>query len=200
MARTVLAVLVCSLLLGAGCATTRGAKKKEVDPLDQVLATAAQLVGETSVMVQGRSFRSDCSGFVCAAYHAINLDLIDPEARGRSGTELLYRTFQKEGRIQSGAALKRGDLLFFHNTWDRNGNKLRDDRFTHVGLDEAVERDGRATFLHFASGRVKRGVLNLRHPHVSRDPDSGVEWNSHLRRGAGKTLTGQLFFRSARPL
>ena len=199
MARTALALLVCSLLV-AGCATTRGAKKKAVDPLDRVLATAAQLVGETSVTVQGRSYRSDCSGFVCAAYHAIDLDLIDPSVRGQSGTELLYRTFKDKGRIRGGAALRRGDLLFFHNTWDRNGNKLRDDRFTHVGLVELVESDGRATFLHFASGRVKRGVVNLTHPDVSRDPTTGVEWNSQLRRGRGKTLTGQLFFRSARPL
>lgn len=202
MARSTLALLAClSLLFAAGCATTRGeAKKKQIDPIDQVLTAAAQLVGETQVSMLGTSFRADCSGFVCAAYHSIGLDLIDPSVRGRSGTELLYRTFQADGRVQRGAALRRGDLLFFHNTWDRNGNGLRDDRFSHVGLVELVEADGRTTFLHFASGRVKRGVINLRHPDLSHDPDSGVEWNSHLRRGAGRTLTGQLFFRSARPL
>jgi cell wall-associated NlpC family hydrolase len=201
MGRATFALVLCALVFGAGCATTRGAaKKKEVDPIDRVLAAAARLVGENSVTVRGESFRADCSGFVCAAYSAINLDLIDSSVRGSSGTELLYRTFLAKGLVQGGLGLRPGDLLFFHNTWDRNHNGLRDDRFTHVALVEEVGSDGRAVFLHFASGRVKRGSINLRHPGVSHDPDSGAEWNSHLRRKGGKTLTGQLFFRSARPL
>ena len=197
--RTVLAVVLVGLL--GGCATTgRGQKAKERDPLTVVVEAAAGLVGSRSVVVDGENFRSDCSGFVTAAYHAIRKDLIDPSAQGRSGTELLYRSLRAEGRIQAGNSLRRGDLLFFHNTWDRNGNGLRDDRFTHVALVESVAADGTATFIHFASGRVKRGAINLRHPGIANNPETGTEWNSHLRRGRGKTLTGQLFFKSGRPL
>lgn len=200
--RAILAMTVLGLALAplAGCATARKKKPPTRDPVDIVLEAAAGLMGSTKVVVDGRAFRSDCSGFVTGAYHAIRRDLIDPGVGGRSGTELLYRSFRSQGRIQSGKKLRRGDLLFFHNTWDRNRNGLRDDRFTHVGLVERVEADGRAWFLHFASGRVKRAVINLRHPAVSHDPDTGLEWNTPVRRGRGKTLTGQLFFRSARPL
>ena len=96
--------------------------------------------------------------------------------------------------------MRPGDLAFFHNSWDRNGNKLRDDRFTHVALVERVADDGTIRLLHFASGKVKRDVMNLRHKNTARDPDTGETLNSYLRRGGGKVLTGQLFFRFGRPV
>ncbi len=168
--------------------------------MERVLDAAAGLVGSRMVTIGGQSFRADCSGFVSAAYHVIGLDLIDPSVPGGSGTELIYRSLKARGRVRSGPSLAPGDLLFFHNTWDRNGNRLRDDRFTHVGLVQRIESDGRAVFLHFASGGVTEGVINLRHPDAARDPESGARWNSQLRRGPGRTLAGQLFFKSARPL
>ena len=183
-----------------GCATTRQGRRTERDPRDVVLEAAQGLVGQSAIEVGGRAFRSDCSGFVTAAYHAIGQVLIDPSVGGISGTELLYRTAAAEGRVRGGSGLRRGDLVFFHNTWDRNRNGLRDDRFTHVGLVDTVEPDGRVVFLHFASGSVRRGALHPAHPNVATSPSSGVEWNSAVRRGRGKTLAGQLFFRSARPL
>ncbi len=201
MTRSALPLLLACLVATAGCATVRRAgKPKPPDPIERVLAAASALLGERTITVDGRTFRSDCSGFVTGAFHAIGVDLVDPGTTGASGTELIYRSMKSSSRLRRDAQLKPGDLLIFHNTWDRNGNGLRDDRFTHVGLVEVVERDGRARFLHFGSGRVKRDYIHLGHPDVLRDPESGREWNSHLRRGAGKTLAGQLFFRSARPL
>ena len=84
--------------------------------------------------------------------------------------------------------------------WDRNGNKFRDDRFTHVALVEKVDPDGSIHITHYVSGRVKRDVMNLKHRSVARDPGSGKTWNSYLRKGGGKVLSGQLLFRLGRPL
>jgi peptidoglycan DL-endopeptidase CwlO len=181
-----------------GCATT-GSKKKAKDDLRSVLDQAVMLLGHTSLRVQGRSYRSDCSGFVHAIYESIGMHIDDPLIEGESGTHVLFKSLAKDGRI-TGRNVRPGDLLFFHNSWDRNGNKIRDDRFSHVGVAESMDADGTVTMVHFASGKVKRDFLNLKHPSTARDPDSGKTWNSYLRRGGGKVMTGQLFFKAGRPL
>jgi cell wall-associated NlpC family hydrolase len=190
--------LLILVTLGSGCAG-RGARRRGPDDLTRVLAQADALVGKSQLTVGGQRHRSDCSGFVQAAYSAAGLDLIGDGAGGSSGSEAMYRTLKQRGRLVPDSAIRPGDLLFFHNTWDRNGNGIRDDRFSHVALAEAVDREGTVTFVHFASGRVKRDVLNLRHPEDATGA-GGATWNSTLRRGRGKVLAGQLFFRAGRPL
>lgn len=157
------------------------------------------MLGRADIRQDGRPYRSDCSGFVEASYDSIRISLVDPTLRGVSGTHILFKSLAGRNRI-TGRRIAPGDLLFFHNTHDRNGNRIRDDRFTHVALAESVDDDGTVTFLHFASGKVKRDVLNLAHPNVARDPVSGRSWNSFLRRGGGRVLAGELFFKSGRPL
>ncbi len=165
----------------------------------RVLDAALSLFGAAKVVVRGKRFRSDCSGFVTACWYAAPRELTDDRAAGRSGTEQIFDTVKRRGRVVPANAVRPGDLVFFHNTYDRNRNGARDDRFTHVALVESVDPDGTVHYAHYASGRVKRGVLNPRHPAVARDPDSGKVWNSFLRRGGGEVLAGQLFHRFARP-
>lgn len=164
-----------------------------------MIAQANALLGRSQIHVDGKKHRADCSGFVTGVYSGIDLDLIEPGTRGVSGTHILFRSLGGRDRIV-GKRIKPGDLLFFHNTHDRNGNRVRDDRFTHVGLATGVDADGTVTMVHFASGKVKRDVLNLKHPSVAKDPATGKPWNSYLRRGRGKVLSGQLFFKAGRPL
>lgn len=193
------AFLLALIAALGGCATTSRARQAK-SPLEVTLDQARALLGQTALTVKDRPYRADCSGYVSAAFSAAGVELIEPGARGMSGTELIYRTLQSQGRLRGAARLRAGDLLFFHNTWDRNGNRLRDDRFTHIAIVDSVESDGTIGFLHFASGRVKRDLMNVRHPNTPRDPDSGKTWNSSLRRGRGRVLAGQLFHRAGRPL
>ena len=196
--RTPTLLLLVGLLLLPGCATL-GAKQKLRRDVDRVLEQATLLMGETKVSVDGVPFRSDCSGFVLACYSSIDRRLIDPTIPAKSGTELIFKTLKKQGRIVKGKG-KAGDLVFFHNTWDKNGNGLRDDRFTHIGLVESVDPDGRVHFAHYASGVVKKGILSPSRPNLSRDPETRAILNSHIRRRGGRTLAGQLFHRFGRPL
>ena len=186
-------------LLLPGCATIR-AKKTLRNELRTVLDQAIHLMGETKVFVGRTPFRSDCSGFVTACYSRVDLTLIDPSVSAKSGTELIYKSLRKRSRIVGLHAAKAGDLAFFHNTWDKNGNGIRDDRFTHIALVERVDEDGRVQIVHFVSGKVKRGYISPSRPSQSRDKTLGRILNSHLRRGGGKTLSGQLLFRFGRPL
>ena len=186
-------------LLLPGCATIR-AKKKLRTELRTVLDQAIDLMGESKITVDRTPFRNDCSGFVTACYSSVDLTLIDPAVSAKSGTELIYRSLRKRNRIVGVHGAKAGDLAFFHNTWDKNGNGIRDDRFTHIALVERVDEDGRIEIVHFVSGKVKRGYMSPSRPSQARDKGLGRILNSHLRRGGGKTLTGQLLFRFGRPL
>ena len=158
------------------------------------------MLGQKKVRVDRKPFRSDCSGFVTACYSTIGTELTDPTQSGKSGTEIIFKSLKKAGRIHNKRRPQAGDLAFFHNTHDRNGNGLRDDRFTHIALVERIDSDGTVYLLHHVSGKVRRDRLNRLHRSVIRDPGSGKEWNSHLRRGGGKTLSAQLLFRFGTPL
>ena len=164
----------------------------------QVLAAASNLQGRKRVVVGGKTFRADCSGFVSGCWSAARRDLIGASARGSSGTELIYDTLKRAGRIVPARALRPGDVAFFHDTYDRNRNGARDDRFTHVALVEKVDGDGTVHYAHFLSGKVKRGVLHPKRPDEARDA-SGKVLNSYLRRGKGRVLAGQLVFAFGRP-
>ena len=178
--------------------TSGGASVQAHAQVQKVLAASTRLQGQTRVVVGGKTFRSDCSGFVSGCWYAARKDLIDGSARGSSGTELIYDTLKQAGRLVPVRALKPGDLAFFHDTWDRNRNGIRDDRFSHIALIEKIDQDGTVHYAHFASGKVKRGVLHPKRPDDPRDA-SGKAINSYLRRGKGRVLSGQLVFAFGRP-
>jgi len=165
-----------------------------------VLDTATYMLGQDRPTVDNRPYRADCSGFIEAAFSKTAVRLIATSASGGSSSEHMYRTLKEAGRLRADRKLRPGDLVFFHNTWDRNRNGLRDDLFSHVGLVDRVASDGTVSFFHFVSGRVTRGTMNLRHPGEARDPETGKTWNSPIRRGGGRVFAGQLFFRGGHPL
>jgi len=149
--------------------------------------------------VGGRSYRRDCSGFVMATLSLAGVDLaaqLPERVPGEGGVSLLYRMARERGLLHTHKVPDVGDLVFFDDTHDRNGDGRADDPLTHVGIVERVDADGTVTFIH----RVRRGVLryrmNLFRPDERRDRKTGKVLNHHLRLGAsadGRRLTGQLF-------
>jgi cell wall-associated NlpC family hydrolase len=196
----VLLGLALFVLLLSGCATLR-ARREHAQRIQTVLDTAVELLGRTRFDVGGKPWRADCSGFVRACYAAAGLRLPEGTGAERSDSEALFRGLREEAKLVRGKTPRPGDLAFFHNTYDRNGNGLRDDRFSHVALVERVDADGTVQFVHFGSGTVRRDVMNLRHAALLKDPETGKVWNAWLRRdGRGRRLAGELFFRFGRPL
>ena len=113
----------------------------------RVLAAARRLLGTRP--------RLDCSGYVISAFAAAGVTVALAPARSRS--ESLYRASRPVTRPRP------GDLVFFHDTHDRDRNGRRGDRFTHVALVEAV--DGSAlTLLHRGGRRVERLRMDLSRP------------------------------------
>ncbi len=197
---TLVLILPLLSLLLPSCATVRHAGGRPPAAVSRALEVATELLGSTKITVGGRSYRADCSGLVTACYAAGGEDLGEDLPPGQSATEGLWKLLSGRKAAVGNAAVRPGDLAFFHNTYDRDEDGLRDDRFTHVALVSSVDPDGTVHFVHFATGTVRRDVMNLRHKNDARDPDRGNSWNSFLRRGGGKVLAGQLFYRFARPV
>ncbi len=131
----------------------------------------------------GTSFRGDCSAFVRRVYADAGLAL-SPVA-GSSASHGLYRALARVRRPRP------GDLAFFHDTYDRNRDGRRDDRFTHVALVEAVDGP-RVTLIHRGSHGIARFRMNLarRHDRAENDP---VRKRTAADAPGTRTLAGELF-------
>lgn len=173
----------------------------QADPGRQaIVRTAVNLVGARTIESQGHRISYDCAGVTRAIYLAHGIDLYEGGADdGRTnGVSLIYSHIRKHGRLHRGPVVQAGDLVFFDNTWDYNGDGLVNDPLTHVGIVEQVERDGTIVFISRVAGAIERYRMNVAHPHIHRTAD-GRLLNDYMRRkhwrdGAQTAyLTGELF-------
>jgi cell wall-associated NlpC family hydrolase len=149
---------------------------------------------------RGERFNGDCSGFVAAVYAAEGLDLRGAMQRAapteRRGAWAAWLAAQAQGStFRADASARPGDLVFWHDTYDRNRNRKADDRFTHVGIVERVE-DGTVHFIHRGGHGVARGVMTLARRHEATSADgrrlnSAVRARSHPVKSGG--LAAELF-------
>ncbi len=173
----------------------------QADPGRQaIVRTAVNLVGARTIESQGHRISYDCAGVTRAIYLAHGIDLYEGSAGGgrTNGVGLIYSHVQKHGRLHHGPVVHGGDLVFFDNTWDFNGDGLVNDPLTHVGIVETVESDGTIVFISRVAGSIERYRMNVAHPHIHRTAD-GRLLNDYMRRkhwrdGAQTAyLTGELF-------
>ena len=169
----------------------------------RLAARGASLVGHAGAFdLGGARFEGDCSGFVEAVYEAEGIPLRRLMRRAApaetSGVAAAYRTMRAYGVVFGGGGEwpAPGDLVFWRDTYDRNGNGRADDPFTHVGVVEYVV-DGTVVFLHRGGKAVARGAMTPDRPGEARR-DDGVLLNSALREkgpapGGAPRLAGALF-------
>jgi probable lipoprotein NlpC len=194
-------------LLGTACATARGpgpaAGATDGELGARLVWRAEAALGQGGpFVVDGERFPADCSGYVEFVYQAEGVPLRRLMVRAAplesSGVAAAYRAARAFGVVFGGGGEwpRPGDLVFFHDTYDRNRNGQLDDPFTHLGIVERVE-DGTVTFLHRGGRSVVRGTLTVQRPGQERDQD-GRELNSilrdkHPRIAGAPVLAGQLF-------
>jgi cell wall-associated NlpC family hydrolase len=182
-----LCALLGSLLAGpkaeaAGGAPAAGdAGSPSGDLAHRAVVRASLWVGLPSLSRVSHTVNDDCSGLAYLAYRRRGLNLL-PERTlpGEGGVAAIYRKARSLGALHQEEPHP-GDLVFFRNTYDRNGDGRRNDGLTHIGVVERVDADGTVTFVHRAGGGVKRSKLNLSQPGVRRD-EQGRVLNDYLRR------------------
>lgn len=180
---------------GRCCKTTEASPNRAA-----VVRTAAALVGATTVESDGRRIAYDCAGVTRAIYLRHGIDLYDSGAAGgkANGVRLIYAHVRRYGTLHQGPLVHPGDLVFFDNTWDLNGDGQFNDPLTHVGVVEQVLRDGTVVFISRVADAVERYRMNLGLPHVHKSADGRV-LNDYMRRKLTTDpdqrghLTGELF-------
>ena len=147
------------------------------DPVEEELAAARSTLGETNPRLDGEKVPTDCSGYLRALYARAGLDLFSEERPGDNGVRAILRFVERYGRFDRAPRAAPGDLVFFDNTYDRNGDGRLNDRLTHAGLVEQVLSDGTMLIVHATNHGIVREAMNLAHPH-----EAGATINAPLRR------------------
>jgi hypothetical protein len=154
---------------------TRSAPDRAPDlPTPSAIATAAAgFVGATALRVDGQVYRFDCSGLVEASLASAGCSFSGSSA-------MLFEQARDLGVLHRRRVPRVGDIAFFDDTYDRNGNHRLDDPLSHVAIVEKVDASGTITLIHAGSTGVVRFVMNLRHPD-ERDDARGRRINDYLR-------------------
>ena len=181
---------------GPGCCKSAEASSRRA----AIVKTASKLVGATTIQANGKRIAYDCAGVTRAIFLAHGIDLYDsglPDPNA-NGVRLIHHHISRHGRFHEGPVVRPGDLIFFDNTWDYNGDGLVNDPLTHVGIVERQEPDGTIAFISRVAGAIERYRMNLALPHVHRTVEGRV-LNDYIRRKDFRDpadtayLTGELF-------
>jgi len=165
-----------------------------------IVESAARLVGARTISSQGKRIAYDCAGVTRAIFleHGIDLyrgALTDPKG---NGVRLIHNHVRQHGSLLRGVNVSPGDLVFFDNTWDFNGDGKLNDPLTHVGVVERLEPDGTVIFISRVANAIERYRMNLDQPHVHKTAQGRV-LNDYIRRkhptdpDSVARLTGELF-------
>ena len=165
-----------------------------------IVRSAATLVGETTITSEGRRIRYDCAGVMRAIFlkHGIDLYAGGVDDSDANGVRLIYNHVRRYGTLHRTQTPRPGDLIFFDNTWDFNGDGRLNDPLTHVGIVERVDADGTVTFISRVASAIERYRMNLKYPHVHKTKDGRI-LNDFIRRKRSsdprgtRRLTGELF-------
>jgi hypothetical protein len=149
------------------------------------------LVGKKVLSVNGVTYPNDCTGLVRAAYAFASIDLAQRFGRYQgNGVRRLYMTLRDERLLYAVHHPMPGDIVFWDNTYDANGNGRPDDMLTHVGVVISAEPDGSIRYLHY---NYRLGPvldhMNLTLPEVDTS-SAGSPVNSHLRMGGSPKYEG----------
>lgn len=165
--RTIL--ITCAILLYTGC-TTSGVDYRNKPPEDSPgnsgvtetpertdLSERQQKLVEAAYWAQGRGnlsnngkdFVLDCSGVVSALYWYAGIDLQScyPAYTG-NGVTRIYRWLEEEQLLYRPDEPQPGDIIFWDNSYDKNGNGVADDVLTHIGMVVTVDENGLVTYVH----------------------------------------------------
>ena len=169
-----------------------------------IVTQALSLIGKTKLNFGVRSYPWDCSGTVMSALYLADLDCQRQYISGSgNGVRRLYQMLEKQNLLYNMPYPQVGDLIFWDNTYDANGDKKWNDELSHVGLVIAVYDSGVIEYIHHD---YRRGItiarMNLLRPSdqfattvdgVKIEINSSLRMKSHEYLKPGVKLSGQLF-------
>ena len=147
-----IAAFLVLVMLFPSCVTAQEAMNR--DKIDLIVKAAYALNGKSEVVVGGQKFNSDCSGLIYGLYSAAGIDLQSAVARYKGdGVKRIYQLMDENGLLYYAWVPVPGDLIFWDNTYDKNGDGRENDYLTHIGVVVSVEDDGQISYIHYHTGR-----------------------------------------------
>ncbi|MFW5783677.1 MAG: CHAP domain-containing protein [Spirochaetota bacterium] len=148
----------------------------------RILDAAERMLETQRFVVDGYRYNYDCTGTILAIYAMAGVPLVDlfPNYAG-NGVQRLHGIADDYDLLYHSQLPQPGDLIFWDNTYDKNGDTKWNDWLTHVGLVLDVSPDGTIEYLHhhYTDG-VVRARMNLTDPQTHLAAD-GVVVNSPMR-------------------
>jgi hypothetical protein len=170
-------VLLLAVLLSS-CASLTGprgvsafSRPRETSDIQRLLAEGARRVlGRRRLVVRGRTFPYDCTGTVLAIYWYAGIDLArDFDRYSGNGVMRLYQSLEKQNLLYSTPYPATGDVIFWDNTYDRNGDGAWNDALTHMGMVLHSRPDGTIHYVHLNRSRgIVIENMNLLEPNLSK--------------------------------
>ncbi len=161
-----------------GSATGRAISSPERDaraPIPRAPTLSSQRISAPSA--PARAARTDAHDVAyIAAMHARHNATLPDKALGDASA--LYKHCKAAKKV-SFKAPRAGDVAFFHNTWDSNGDGRNNDWYTHAAMVQAIASDGSVTLLGYRDGQVRRFTMDLKRP------------DDHARNGALRAKRAQ---------
>jgi hypothetical protein len=130
------------------------------------------------------------AGYVVAVYAANDVTLGSAAAGSIAD---LYRKAQQTGTIYHSSRPAVGDLIFFHNTFDRNADGRQNDWYSHVGIVESVDEQGTIALLSYLGGKVGRTYMNLESPALAERAGKTLNTRMKAESTGSEFLAGKLF-------
>ena len=208
-------LIVMAVLFANSCATYQteipdgrpGPAKTEVTLSNEQLTRTQVLLleaanwarGRSNLSNNGRRFPLDCSGVVSAIYWKAGIDLqaAYPLYTG-NGVARIYRYLSDKGLIYRPENPAPGDIIFWDNSYDMNGNGLADDELTHIGMVVNVSPEGDVTYIHhdYISGVI---FARMYPPDPSdKSRNNGMRMQSLGPTPDGKSTSGDLYRQAGR--
>src|SRR2546422_9274670 len=131
------------------------------DAVEAVLAAARDTLGVSSPRLDRDAAPTDCSGYLHALYERAHFDLFSEARPGDNGVRAIVRWGQRYGHLYRAQLAAPGDLGFFDNSYDRNGDRRLNDRLTHAGLVEQAVPDGTLLIVHATNHRLVGRAMDL---------------------------------------
>ncbi len=142
---------------------------------------------------------NDCSGFVKFVFGYFNVDIFNITTESNSGTEIIYNYSKENGKVfTENKTPKKGDFIFFDNSYDRNDDGKVNDHFTHIAIVTNVDSDGTVEYIHKSGSGINVQYMNLKDKENQYSEDK-KRINSYLRKktkndeGNTPYLSGQMF-------
>lgn len=127
--------------------------------------------------------------YVSAIYQVNGVQLSQAASKGKSQPSIaqLYAYAADNKLLYEAQKPAIGDLVFFHNTFDRNRDGRWNDWHSLVGIVEEIDEDSTVTVLAYFNNAIERVHLNLKYPNVHKSKKGDI-YNSQLRANEGAEI------------